>query len=69
MVGADGGWGRGQGKVGRGQKVQNSSCKSVLDVIVTIPNNTVYLNNIVYLKAAKSVVQSSHHKGEKGITV
>lgn len=51
--------------MGRGQKVQSSSCKSVLDVIVTILNNTVYLNNIVYLKAAKSVVQSSHHKGEK----
>ena len=50
--------------MGRGQKVQSSSCKSVLDVIVTILNNTVYLNNIVYLKAAKSVVQSSHHKGE-----
>lgn len=51
--------------MGRGQKVQSSSGQSVLDVIVTIPNNTVYLKNIVYLKAAKSVVQSSHHKGEQ----
>lgn len=51
--------------MGRGQKVQSSSGQSVPDVIVTIPNNTVYLKNIVHLKAAKSVVQSSHHKGEQ----
>lgn len=39
------------------------------DVIVTIPNSTVYLKNIVYLKAAKSVVKVLITRGNKGVTV